>query len=85
MSLSQQPSHTAVGLQDWVDAARRHSAAVQEIRGSGPLVSGLMGMDLCCGCCQLDISERLSAEQVTDHPFSTCHQEMSAVQEAMNG
>ena len=78
-------TNTEVGRQDWVDAAKRHSAAVQESRGSGPLVSGLMGMDLCCGCCQLDISERLSAEQVTDHPFSTCHQEMSAVQEAMNG
>ena len=31
--------------------------------------SGLMGMDMCVGCCQMDIKERLSAEQVANHPF----------------
>ena len=60
---------TEVGAQDWVAAARRHSTTLQEIRGTGPLVSGLMGMDMCVGCCRLDIGERLSAEQVANHPF----------------
>ena len=43
--------------------------SLQEIRGTGPLVSGLMGMDMCVGCCRMDIHERLSAEQVANHPF----------------
>ena len=62
---------TEAGMQDWVNAARQHSEALQEIRGSGPLVSGLMGMDMCCGCCQVDISTRLSAKEVASHPFVT--------------
>ena len=60
---------TEVGVQGWVAAARKHSMTLQEIRGTGPLVSGLMGMDLCVGCCRMDIRERLSAEQVANHPF----------------
>ena len=60
---------TEEGIEGWVAAARQHSMALQEIRGTGPLVSGLMGMDMCVGCCQMDIHERLSAKQVANHPF----------------
>ena len=58
-----------VGMQGWVAAARRHSMTLQEIRGTGPLVSSLMGMDLCVGCCQMEFRERLSAKQIANHPF----------------
>ena len=61
--------HNAVGAQGWTDAARQHSANLQAIRGTGPLVPGLMGMDICAGCCQVDIHERLSAEQLVNHVF----------------
>ena len=60
---------TEVGMQSWAAAARQHSVALQKVRGNGPLVSGLMGIDMCCACCQQDISERMSAEQVANHPF----------------
>ena len=60
---------TEVGRQRWVDAAEQHSRNLQEIRGIGPLVSGLMGIDMCVQCCRIDYRERLSAEQVANHPF----------------
>ena len=52
-----------------MEAAKRHSLALQKIRGTGPLVSGLMGMDLCLGCCQMEVHGRLNAEQAANHPF----------------
>ena len=68
---------TEIGMQSWVVAARQHSVALQEIRGTGPLVSGLMGMDMCAGCCRMDIRERLSAEQVANRPF---HHQLSEME-----
>ena len=59
------------GRQSWVAAARQHSELLQEIRGTRPLDAGLMGMDMCCGCCQADICKRLSAKEVANHPFIT--------------
>ena len=61
--------HNEHGIQRWEAAARQLSMSLQEIRGTGPLKSGLMGMDMCVGCCRMDHSERLSAEQVANHPF----------------
>ena len=40
---SEKDPKTEDGVQDWVAAAKRHSMILQEIRGTGPLVSGLMG------------------------------------------
>ena len=60
---------TEVGRPGWVEAARRHSQSLQEIRGTKPLVSGLMGMDFCVGCCQVETHERITAEQAANHPF----------------
>ena len=38
---------TDVGKQSWEAAARNHFMELRGIRGTGPLVSGLMGMDVC--------------------------------------
>ena len=66
------------GIQDWVAAARQHSMTLQEIRGAGPLKWKLLGMDLCCGCCRMEISERFTAEQVANHPFILSCREWTA-------
>ena len=60
---------TTAGRRSWVDAATQHSAILQEIWGIGPLVPGLMGMDLRAACCRMDIHDRLSAEEAANHPF----------------
>jgi len=56
-------------VRDWVAAAKRHSMLLQKIQGTGPLVSGLMGMDMCAGCCQMEVHQRLTAKQTANHPF----------------
>ena len=58
-----------VGARGWVAVAKQHSMLLQKIRGTGPLVSGLMGMDMCAGCCQMEANQRLTAEQITNHPL----------------
>ena len=47
-----------MGRQRWIAAAEQHSANLQEIRGTGPLVPRLMGMDMRAGSCQVDIIAR---------------------------
>ena len=50
-------------------AARQHSQQLQEIRGTGPLISGLLGIHFCVGCCQVQAHQRMSAEQAASHAF----------------
>ena len=57
------------GIQGWQAAAMKHSQNLQDSRGTEPLVSGLMGVDMCVGCCRMDVCKRLSAEEVANHPF----------------
>ena len=58
-----------VGARGWVAVAKHHSMLLQKVRSIGPLVSGLMGMDMCVGCCQMKVHQRLTAEQTANHPF----------------
>ena len=60
---------TEIGRDGWVAAAKQHSMAARTIRGRDKLDSENMGFDMCAGCCQIDIHERLSAAQVASHPF----------------
>ena len=69
MVWSNRDAGTAGGKRDWVPTAMKHSMMLQEIRGNKPLDSGLMGMDMCAGCCRMEANQRLTAEQVTNHPF----------------
>ena len=69
MVWSNRDAGTEGGKRDWVAAAMKHSMMLQEIRGNKPLDSGLMGMDTCAGCCRMEANQRLTAEQVTNHPF----------------
>ena len=62
-----------VGARGWVAVAKHHSMLLQKVRSIGPLVSGLMGMDMCVGCCQMEVHQRLTAEQVANHPFVLRH------------
>ena len=60
---------TEAGVKKWVAAAEQHCQRLQEIRGNGPPVSGLMGIDFCRGCCQVNVQDRLTAEQAANHTF----------------
>ena len=73
-----------VGAQDWVAAAKQHSMLLQEIRGTGPLVSGLMGMDMCAGCCQMEVHQRLTAQQTANRPFVLIFRKWSAEMEMIS-
>ena len=67
-----------------MEAARRHRLALQKIRGTGPPVSGLMGVDLCLGCCQMEVPERLDTEQAAHHPFILSHRQWSTEMEMIS-
>jgi hypothetical protein len=61
---------TEVGARDWVVAAKQHGILLQEIRGTGPLVSGLMGMDICVGCCQMKYTSGSQPRKLRTTPSS---------------
>ncbi len=63
---------TEDGARNWVAVAKHHSM-LQNIRGTGPLLPGLMDMDMCLRCCQVEVNQRLTAEQDANHPFVLRH------------
>ena len=69
---------TEGGARKWVAVAKHHSMLLHKIRGTGPPVPGLMGMDMCVGCCQMEVHQRLTAEQVANHPFVLIFRKWSA-------
>jgi hypothetical protein len=63
---------------------KHHSMSLQKIRGIGPLVPGLMGMDMCVGCCHMEGHQRLRAEQVANHPCVLSVRKWSAAMEMIS-